>query len=160
VRALCLFLAVSALTACGYQMVGVHVPDRSYYITGIYNQSTDMRLTKRLNDTVRRYFYNYGDIKSQEEADYSLRVTLITRRIDDEGLSASREALYSTLYVTYAFYVTNKEGKVMYDARHSADRGFSAGDSITQYNRNLEDAFSTLTEDILSEFKYAFETRY
>ena len=152
--------ALFMLTSCGYKMAGLDGSDIiTYYITGIHNRSDDYTFNTQLSDTITRFFYNYGALRDRDKAQYLIQVVLLTKRVYVSTESDTREALSSELELRYHIYVTNQNGRVVYDRILRRTKAFYTGATITQFNKNSATAFDSATDDIFSGFKYAFEQR-
>lgn len=159
-KKLLLFLIFIISTfGCGYRIAGLHTGGvDTYYITGIYNNSSDLTITTEMSSYITKYFYDNGMLRDREEATYLIEITLIKRNVTDSSISTTRQATSSELELVYHIIITEHNGRTVYERSLRDTTTFSTGNSITAYNNNLKDAFETITKDILSGFKYAITT--
>jgi hypothetical protein len=145
------------LFACGYHIVGLE-SDKSLHLKEINNKSSDLSITMDMQQNVTDFFSGYGILASAEAADYILTVSLVGLEVTTTGRSATREATTSSLTLTYSFLAEDRSQKVLYNKSIARSQSFGSGDSATAYREQFDTAFNSLTEDILSEFKYEIDS--
>ena len=159
-----ILLIIFSLLSCGYQMVGFSGPSGEkkkeavfYYINAVNNRSADQTITSDVKQLVTQFFSDYGALRPKQSASYILTVALEEYSVGSATVSSSRDAVTLNLVAGYSFDISNASGKNVYNRRISRTQSFSTSESVDEYNRNMEEAFINITEDILSEFKNDFE---
>jgi uncharacterized caspase-like protein len=145
------------LFACGYHIVGLE-SDKSFYLKEINNKSSDLSITMDVQQNVTDFFSGYGILASEDAADYILTVNLEGLAVTTTGRSATREATTSSLTLTYSFLAEDRSQRALYNKSIARSQSFGSGDSATAYREQFDAAFDSLTEDILSEFKYEIDS--
>ncbi|MDR2400983.1 MAG: hypothetical protein LBD73_04950 [Deferribacteraceae bacterium] len=152
---LALFLFISA---CGYHIVGLE-GDKTFFLKEINNKSRDLSITMDMQRNVTDFFSGYGILaRDSASADYILTVNLEQLEVTTSGRSATREATTSLLTLAYSFTAEDKNQRILYSGSFARNRTFGSGESATSYREQFDAAFVSLTEDILSEFKYEIDS--
>ena len=157
-------LTLLTFCACGYQMAGfsagtsaAQAGNISYYLEEILNKSSNQTITTDMQEYVNRFFSSYGSLRSKEDAIYNMVVALEEYSVTAATISSSRDAVTLNLTAAYSFTITAADGRNLYRETIRRLQSFTPGSSVSEYNSNLEEAFISITDDIMSEFKNDFE---
>lgn len=155
-----LILIISFSVGCGYQMVGLGDAGNAkytYHIRDIVNNADESDYRSMLDLQSNMFFTRYNSLGDEDNADYILKFRLENVDTSSSINTTTNQSLRVDLWAKLHIQVLDKNGNNMFSKTYSRSTSFTITNNISTNRNNRNDAFNTVVNEILLDFKNEFE---
>ncbi len=145
---------------CGYQMVGLGDAANAkytYHIADIVNNADESDYRSMLDLQSNMFFTRYNSLGNEDNADYILKFRLENVDTSSSINTTTNQSLRADLWAKLHIQVLDKNGNNMFSKTYSRSTSFTITNNISANRNNRNDAFNTVVNEILLDFKNEFE---